>query len=154
MQEYDDRLQGFKKHLDAESPKISVVRVYSDSISLYLRDSFAGVILQDAGLDRPETQNLSAVEGEQRFGNQIQAIVSLESVEHADGDIVFIWTSENTVAADETAQKKLDEVRSSPLWRNLKAVQNHQVHLVPNYWIGSGPLAANAVIDDLFKYVH
>ncbi|KAM3100361.1 iron-siderophore ABC transporter substrate-binding protein [Phormidesmis sp. 146-35] len=153
MQAYSDRLQTFRSRLKSARPKISVVRMYPDSLSLYLRDSFAGVILNDAGLDRPPSQNLSASEAQAIFGNDIQAIVSVELIEQADGDILFVWTSENTAAADETAQKKLIELRSSRLWKGLKAVQNNQVYQVPNYWIGSGPLAANAVIDDLFRYI-
>jgi iron complex transport system substrate-binding protein len=153
MQTYNDRLQTFKGRLKSARPEISVVRIYPDSLSLYLRDSFAGVILNDAGLDRPQAQNLSASEAQALFGNEIQAIVSVELIEQADGDILFLWTSENTAAADETAQKKLLELRSSHLWKGLKAVQNNRVYQVPSYWIGSGPLAANALIDDLFKYL-
>lgn len=155
MRQYDERLQMFKHRLDSAlvRPKISVVRVYPDSISLYLRDSFAGVILNDAGLDRPEAQNVSASDAHHLFGNQIQAAISVEYIEQTDGDFMFVWTSENTAQANETAQKKLAELRSSRLWQTLKVVQNNQVYFVPSYWIGSGPLAANAVIDDLFKYI-
>lgn len=154
IQQYDRRVQEFKTQLSATPPKISVVRVYPDSMSLYLQDSFSGVILKDAGLDRPKSQSLSASEGQRLFGNPIQAIVSVEQIEQADGDMMFVWTSENTLASTETAQKKLEELRSSDLWSKLQAVQNDHTYLVPNYWIGSSPLAANAVIGDLFKYVH
>ncbi|PSB23096.1 iron-siderophore ABC transporter substrate-binding protein, partial [filamentous cyanobacterium CCP2] len=40
-----------------------------------------------------------------------------------------------------------------PLWSTLSAVQQGRVYEVPGYWIGDGPIAANAVIDDLFKYL-
>jgi len=48
---------------------------------------------------------------------------------------------------------KLEQLKASPLWRNLKAVKENKVYVVPSYWIGSGMLAANAIIDDLFKYL-
>jgi iron complex transport system substrate-binding protein len=39
------------------------------------------------------------------------------------------------------------------LWQQLNAVKQGKVYQVPDYWIGYGPLAANAVIDDLYKYI-
>jgi iron complex transport system substrate-binding protein len=155
LQGYRLRLQAFKQQFTAQTTPqvISVVRIYPDNLSLYLRDSFVGVILHDAGLDRPATQNFTAAEGQQQFGNPIQASVSLEYVEQVDADVVFVWTSENTVEANEIAQKRLKEILASRLWHPLKAIQNQQVYAVPSYWIGSGPLAANAVIDDLLKYL-
>lgn len=44
-------------------------------------------------------------------------------------------------------------MKTNPLWQKLKAVQNNRVYLVPDYWIGSGILAANAIVDDLYKYL-
>lgn len=86
MSEYRDRLQEFQNALKAANsaqglpfpPQVSVIRIYPNSINLYLRDSFAGIILQDAGLARPESQNISASESKQRFGNEIQVSISLE----------------------------------------------------------------------------
>lgn len=132
---------------------MSVVRVYTDNINLYLRDSFCGTVLQDAGLSRPESQNFTASEAEKLFRNSIQVSIGNELIEKADGDVIFIWTGENTSQATQTALKKLEQLKKNPLWKNLKAVQQDKVYLVPGYWIGSGILAANAIIDDLFKYL-
>jgi len=158
LEQYHQRLQDFQQRLKAtlpvdQPPQISVVRIYPGSINLYLRDSFPGVILQDAALARPEPQNISAEAARELFNNEIQVSISLEQVDQADGDVMFIWTAENTLQANQTAKKKLVELESQPLWQHLQAVQNGQVHFVPDYWIGSGPLAANAIIDDLFKYL-
>ncbi|MEA5574046.1 iron-siderophore ABC transporter substrate-binding protein [Calothrix sp. UHCC 0171] len=155
MDRYYRRLEDFKQQMgdDLANIQVSVVRVYTDNINLYLRDSFCGTVLQDAGLSRPESQNFTASEAEKLFKNSIQMSVGNELIEKADGDVIFIWTGENTSQATETALKKLKQLKTNPLWQNLKAVQNNRVYLVPDYWIGSGILAANAIIDDLFKYL-
>lgn len=156
MEDYRERSQDLQQRLATTSPspiKASVVRIYPDSINLYFRESFPGVVLQDAGLARPEFQNISATEAQQRYQNPIQASISLESLDQVDGDVLFLWTSENTAEADATAQQKLVELKNNPLWQSLKAVQAGKVYFVPNYWIGSGPIATNAILDDLSKHL-
>jgi len=133
--------------------QVSVIRLYPDTINLYLRDSFCGTVLQDAGLARPPSQDIEAGEAEQRFGNPIQTSVSRELLTQADGDVIFIWTGENTAEGNQEAQKRLQALQRDPLWGQLKAVQAGQVYEVPSYWIGNGPIAANAILDDLFKYL-
>ncbi|ESA33726.1 periplasmic binding protein [Leptolyngbya sp. Heron Island J] len=159
MDAYEDRLQVFKQRFrdqfkvsDSEPFEVSVVRVYPEAINLYFRESFIGIILQDAGLSRPRSQDIDAAAAYQRYRNQIQAPISLERIDQADGDVIFVWTAEEEATAP-TAQKKLKELQANPLWQNLEAVQNDRVYVVPKYWIGSGPIAANAVVDDLFKHL-
>jgi len=155
MSDYDRRLEEFKQQMGEhlERTEVSVVRIYPSHINLYLKDSFCGTVLQDAGLQRPEAQNIAASEAKARFDNEIQVTVSRELLHQADGDVMFIWTGENTADANQKAQQKLAELKSDPLWQGLKAVQQNKVYQVPSYWIGSGTIAANAVIDDLFKYL-
>lgn len=156
MAKYAQRLDKFKQQIgkNLANLKVSVVRVYPNNINLYLRESFCGTILQDAGLSRPESQQFTASEAEKLFNNSIQMSIGYELIEKADGDVIFIWTGENTTQGNQTAQKNLKQLKSSLLWQNLKAVQENKVYLVPDYWIGNGILAANAVIDDLFKYIN
>lgn len=168
MDDYSKRLEEFKTKMGMQSsasqkgasssegnrpPKVSVIRIYPDSINLYLRDSFPGTVLQDAGLARPSAQNLSADEAQRIANNPIQIAISRESLRQVDGDVLFVWTGENEVEANRDAQKKLKELQNDPFWKKLNVVQNNKVYFVPNYWIGSGPIAANAILDDLFKYL-
>ena len=44
-------------------------------------------------------------------------------------------------------------MQAIPLWFKLKAVQQGKVYQVGSYWVGTSPLAANRVIDDLFKFL-
>jgi iron complex transport system substrate-binding protein len=155
MADYYRRLAEFKQKMgnNLSKIKVSVVRVYPNNINLYLRDSFCGIVLQDAGLSRPKSQDFTASEATKLFANPIQMSIGNELVEQADGDVIFIWTAENNPEGNQTAQYKLEQLKSSPLWKNLKAVRENKVYVVPSYWIGSGMLAANAIIDDLFKYL-
>jgi iron complex transport system substrate-binding protein len=155
MKNYYRRLEEFKQKMGNKLSKtqVSVVRVYPNNINIYLLDSFCGKVLQDAGLSRPASQNITASEAERLFGNPIQVSIGNELIEKADGDVIFIWTGQNTSQGSATAKKNLEQLQSSPIWKNLKAVKENQVYLVPSYWIGSGMLAANAIVDDLFKYL-
>ncbi|MDJ0596406.1 MAG: hypothetical protein QNJ72_41600 [Pleurocapsa sp. MO_226.B13] len=76
-------------------------------------------------------------------------ILSEERLSVLDTDILFL-----TADDDEKSQKELADWQQKPLWNQLKVVQNKQVYLV-NYeiWRGGNPIAANLVIDDLYKYL-
>ncbi|OKH24241.1 iron-siderophore ABC transporter substrate-binding protein [Chroogloeocystis siderophila] len=152
---YYTRLEQFKQQMGERlnTTEVSVVRIYPNQINLYLKDSFCGTILQDAGLPRPPAQAIAADDAQRRFGNPIQTSISPELLSQADGDVMFVWTGENTVEADQQAQQKLAQLKSDPLWQKLEVVQQNKIYQVPSYWIGSGPIAANLVVDDLFKYL-
>ncbi|MEO0836217.1 MAG: hypothetical protein AAFY16_09560 [Cyanobacteria bacterium J06642_3] len=47
----------------------------------------------------------------------------------------------------------LASLKADPLWSKLEAVQQEKVYEVGDYWIGNGVIAANAVLDDLHKYL-
>ncbi len=139
--------------LQRENSLRQVVRLYPDTISLYLNDSFAGTVLQDAGLSRPPSQAWDVTDAQQRFGNPIQVQISREQIAQVDGDVIFLWTGDNTAADRQTSQQQLQKLRQEPLWQQLRAVQAGRVYEVPGYWIGNGPIAANAILDDLFKHL-
>ncbi|HIK06849.1 MAG TPA: iron-siderophore ABC transporter substrate-binding protein [Trichormus sp. M33_DOE_039] len=155
MKNYYRRLEKFKQKMgnNLSKIKVSVVRIYPNNINIYLLDSFCGKVLQDAGLSRPESQNIKESEAIKLFDNPVQVSIGTELIEKADGDVIFIWTGQNTRQGSETAKKNLEQLQSNPIWKNLKAVKENKVYLVPSYWIGSGMLAANAIVDDLFKYL-
>ncbi|MBD3885232.1 iron-siderophore ABC transporter substrate-binding protein [Phormidium tenue FACHB-886] len=139
---YDQRIASLKAALGnrLQELQVSFVHVCCGTIDIDLKNSFNGSILADAGIRRPPTQAVSIAGG----------ITSLseERLMDIDGDVLF-------VAADgqESAQK-LIKLKYNPLWKNLRAVRKNQIYSV-NYptWRGGNPLAADAVIDDLFKYL-
>jgi iron complex transport system substrate-binding protein len=139
LQDYQQRLDQLKRELgpQADDLKISVVRVFPGRIRLYQKGSFVGEILEDAGLSRPASQQ----------NEQLWQEISKERIKDADGDVIFVW------ALGDRADNALEKLKSDPLWSQLKAVRENRIYEVPGHWIGSGPLAANAVIDDLFRYL-
>jgi iron complex transport system substrate-binding protein len=151
MAAYGDRLNDFKTQMSvsAASPEknypqqfeVSIIRIYPNTISIYPRNSFVGLIVEDAGLARPPAQNQPG-----------HLDISKESLQIADGDAIFLWSSEPEQVQQEM-QTKIAKLKADPLWQQLNAVQQGKVYEVPNYWIGYSILTANAVIDDLFKYL-
>ncbi|GAB4304305.1 MAG: iron-siderophore ABC transporter substrate-binding protein [Geminocystis sp.] len=145
MKTYTERLNRLRSHLGkrVKSAQISVIRIEPEHIVLYAKDIFIGTVLADAGLSRPPSQN-----------RDVSIInISKESIQDADGDVVFVWTYGSNEKLAEAAEKELKKLQSDPLWQQLKAVKKNKVYVVPDYWIGAGPLSANAVIDDLFEYL-
>ena len=64
-----------------------------------------------------------------------------------DGDVIF-------AAVDPGGEESLKSFQTRPLLQTLKAAQQDQVYVVDSgYWIFGNILAANAILDDLFKYL-
>lgn len=143
---YYDRLDKFKAEINKQGEPItvSVIRIYPQGITFYQPDSFSGSILKDAGLSRPPLQR-------QGGGQQL---ISQELISEADADIIFYWAyGDDYSSKSDRIANSLNQLTSDPLWQQLNAVKQEKVYRVPDYWIGYGPLAANAVIDDLYKYI-
>jgi len=140
MSEYQERTEQLEEQLGTPQnrPEVSVVNVRVGRIIIYLKDTFCGLVLQDAGVPRPPTQD--------ETGGFME--ISLEGIEAADGDVMFLWTY--GAGGEESA---LADLKAEPLWSKLDVVQRDQVYEVPEYWIGSGPISANLILDDLFKYL-
>jgi iron complex transport system substrate-binding protein len=152
MDDYYKRLERFKQQMGnrLSQTKVSIACVYPDSITIYTTAGFNGTILQDAGLARPSSQALDAVATQQRDGESpIQYRISEERFDYADGDVIFLIATRR----DSGVNEMLNRLKADPLWSRLSAVQQGKIYEVPDYWIGSGPIAANLVIDDLFKYL-
>jgi len=155
MARYYQRLKDFQQQMGTRAAEIdvSIVRVYPTHINLYLKDSFCGTVVADAGLSRPASQNFTASEAQRLFSNPIQYEVSREKIPEIDGDVIFLWTYGYQDEIAQQAQAEKDKLKADPLWSTLSAVQQGYVYEVPGYWIGDGPIAANLIIDDLFKYL-
>jgi iron complex transport system substrate-binding protein len=143
---YYTRLEQFKIAMNQKGKPItvSVIRIYPQGIAFYQPDSFCGLILNDAGLSRPPLQ---------RQGGG-QKLISQELIGEADADVILYWAyGDDYHSKQDRMQHSLQQLTSDPLWQQLDAVKQGKVYQVPDYWIGYGPLAANAIIDDLYKYI-
>jgi iron complex transport system substrate-binding protein len=138
--EYEARTGEFRREVGDNPPEVSVVRFLSGDTRIYQKASFIGTILEDAGLPRPEPQDVDDF-----------AILnaSEEAIPQMDGDVLFyaIYGPED----DST----LEEITSAPLWQQLEAVRNDRVYKVSDdLWIASiGYTAAGGILDDLEEYL-
>ncbi|MEP0959066.1 iron-siderophore ABC transporter substrate-binding protein [Microcoleus sp. FACHB-1515] len=142
INEYWRRVEELKQALGDRRHhlKVSIANTSSEyGIWSYGEKHHAGEILQDIGLQRPESQR-----GDFFYIENI----SKEKTSDLDGDVLFFvsWEREND-------QKTLEKLKQSPLWARLNVVQRDQVHLVGAHWHNSDIFAINAILDDLFKYL-
>ena len=97
----------------------------------------------------PPSQDLDLEETKALASNPIQYTISEEVIDKADGDVVFVAVGN----WDDKIQEVLTSLKTDPLWAKLEAVEQGKVYEVGDYWIGTGVIAANAVLDDLFEYL-
>jgi iron complex transport system substrate-binding protein len=139
---YYQRIEQLKLALGSryKGKKISFITVGREQIYMDSKNSFPGSIISAALLQRPAAQNIDSTYG--------SFPISLEELEKADGDILFVTTFSRT------GKKFLKKKQQEPLWKTLKAVQNNQVYYVDFMaWAATHMLGTDAVIDDLFKYL-
>lgn len=106
------------------------------------KNSFAGSILQDLGLQRPKSHDVDTPSGYVMFSSH-------ENLDLIDGDILFVMIQE-----DEEGKKAFEALLQTPLGKHLKAVQQGHIYFVDSLaWLGSNFLAADIVLNDLEKYL-
>lgn len=140
MADYDARVAQVGEDVveanGGESPSISMLRFMAGRIRLYGNDSFIGVILQDAGLKRPEMEDIA----------ELAAEISPEEVTLAAGDWLFWGTYGEADSTDQAA------VVDGPLWGEIPAVKNGGIVEEINddiWYLGLGTLGADLVLDQL-----
>ncbi|OJF11316.1 ABC transporter substrate-binding protein [Couchioplanes caeruleus] len=123
--------------------KVSIVRFMPTEIRIYGPESFAGIVVGDTGLGRPERQLLTGKQ-DRRFDK-----VSPERVSEVDGTVIFVAAYGPKAAEQQTA------VTAGPLWKNLGAVKAGKAHVVPDetWMTGIGVTAAGKILDDLEKHL-
>ncbi len=142
---YDARIAELKTALDQPPETIQVSLAYISGNTPFVRsdvkNSFAGSILADVGLGRPPAQDI--------VHEDYQIEVGPEQISTLDGDLLFLQST-NDENGEETSQR----LKNHPLWQQLQVVQNDHVYQVDfDTWRMRNILAANGVIDDLFKYL-
>ncbi len=137
---YEARIADLKEQLgDKLNLKVSMVRFMAGDVRIYQKDSFSGVILEQLGFARPESQNVDefALKG-----------ATKEQMPLMDGDILFYFTYET---GDGAASELEKEWLEDPLFKNLKAAKKGEVHKVDDViWNTAGGVkAANLMLDDI-----
>ncbi|MBA3231421.1 MAG: iron-siderophore ABC transporter substrate-binding protein [Acidobacteria bacterium] len=139
-EDYEARMEEFRSAMGEDRPEVSVVRFLPGETRIYQKESFVGTVLEDAGLPRPESQDVddfAILEASQEF------------IPEMGGDVIF-----TTVYGPEE-DSTVEEITTDPLWQELEAVQEDRVYEVPDdtWMLGIGYTSADRVTGDLFQYL-
>ncbi|MCR8633687.1 ABC transporter substrate-binding protein [Paenibacillus radicis (ex Xue et al. 2023)] len=146
MGEWDKRVAEFKQKAGDKLAKseVSIIRFERDGSARSYATGFAGTIFKELGLPRPKAQMVE--------GKAVVQITTKEQMSQLDGDYIFDITRLN--ASEPSVEKSQTDWTSHPLWKNLKGVKNGKYFKVDvvTWNLAGGSLAANAMLDDLYKY--
>jgi iron complex transport system substrate-binding protein len=146
LEKYHQRIEtlrvAFRQKI--KNKEISVMRFYTSiQFTQFLNElSFPVSILEELKLSIPLAQRQVSSGANVSYNN-----VSLELVNLLESDAMFI-------ALDPGAEENFKTYTNSPLWQMLNVVKNNRVYTVDSgYWIFGNILSANAILDDLVKYL-
>lgn len=142
MSQYESRIQNLKEQLGEKlNMEVSMVRFMAGDVRIYHKDSFSGVILNQLGFARPESQDVD---------DFAEKGVTKERIPAMEGDILFYFTYET---GDDKATSLETEWLNDPLFKKLSVVQKGNIYKVDDtIWnTAGGVLAANLMLDDIEK---
>ncbi|MCD7059861.1 ABC transporter substrate-binding protein [Pelagibacterium xiamenense] len=141
LADFAERVEAIAAALgDRVNEEISLVRFMPGRTRIYLKDTFAGIILDQIGFARPEIQDRD------EFADE----VGKERIPDFDGDRMFYFVYET---GDGEGDSRADEWMADPLWANLEVVQAGNVQPVNDaIWnTAGGVIAANLMLDDIVE---
>lgn len=146
LEEYQHRIKDLKLKFTQKNKntEISVMRFYTTlQFTQFLNElSFPVSILEELKFSIPLAQRQISSNANVSYNN-----VSLESINLLESDAMFI-------ALDPGSEENFQKYQNSPLWQTLNVVKNNRVYTVDSgYWIFGNILSANAILDDLDKYL-
>jgi iron complex transport system substrate-binding protein len=138
--EYEQRAAGIGREIAAASggtlPTVSIVRFAGeDTVRLYSKKSYSGIVLDDVGFPRPATQPAT---------DKIAVDISPERILDLDADHIFVATWPDAKTDGPKAQ-----FTSNPLWSRLTGAQHDVDDLT---WMSAvGLQGAHRVLDDVAR---
>jgi iron complex transport system substrate-binding protein len=144
MARYDAHVGEVQENLsDKLDMKVSVVRFLPTTVRIYQKDTFAGTILSDLGIARPESQDV----------DNFMEVITEEQMDSMDGDVMFYFNADYD---DEKGGTKMQEAwMQHPLYEKLNVAQTDSAYKVDEIiWNLSGGIkAANLLLDDIMKHM-
>ncbi|NOU69822.1 ABC transporter substrate-binding protein [Paenibacillus sp. LMG 31461] len=143
MVAFDKRVADVKAKLGTKAAtKVSLVRFSASQVRIYQKQTFAGVLLGQLGIARPESQDKDS----------FIEVLNKENIAKMDGDVLFYFVTEAKGKTD--AANVVKEWQNDPLFKNLNAAKTNKVIQVDEgIWNSAGGYkAANLLLDELIKY--
>lgn len=124
--ELKDKLAG----VIGEDETFMFIRLQKDMQVASPKVHFAATLSEDLGLNAvPQLYDM-----EKSYDT-----LSLEILPELNPDHIFITIGKSTVTQDEEAEKLFAEMEQLNVWNDLKAVQNNNVHILPQWVFGDYP---------------
>jgi iron complex transport system substrate-binding protein len=144
ISEYEERARAIGADINATAgnPAISIVRFAGEPTArLYRTTSFSGIVLQDAGLARPESQGVDPANP-----TSIMNPISPEQIGLADADVIFVTTYDDPANA-EAGRESAEPFVTNPLWGRL---HGRKVEVADSIWMTPVSIqGAHKILDDL-----
>jgi iron complex transport system substrate-binding protein len=138
LQAYQQKVKEAREKLKEAvgEKKVAIVRFAHKGVSLMGGQYLCGyVVHRDLGLG---LTNL--------VGNENSASVSMEVLPELDADYIFVINAYNQ------GTERMKEMMESPIWKSMNAVKQGHVYEVDNkYWLGSGLIAYEKIVDDTVR---
>lgn len=138
LESYQQKANEAKAAIEKNAPgkKVAIIRFASKGVSLMGGNYFCGYVVN---------QHLG-VEMSKLTENENSLNLSLEILPELDADYIFV------INAYGQGTERMKEMTESSIWKSIPAVQQGHVHEVSDeYWLGSGLIAYEKIIDDTVK---
>lgn len=142
MAAYDAHIAEAKAALgDKTQLQVSLVRFLPETVRIYQKDTFAGVIMSDLGVARPASQDV----------DNFMEVIEKERIEALDGDVMFYFNADYD--EEKGGTKNQQAWMADPLFANLNVGKNNTAFQVDEViWNLSGGIkSANLLIDQLVE---
>lgn len=141
--DFDKRVEEVKSKLgDKADKKVSIVRFTAGEVRIYMKQTFSGVLLNQLGIARPESQDK----------DEFIEKMTKERIPAMDGDVMFYFIQEDPGSTE--GEKVTQEWMNEPLFKSLNVAKNNEVHKVSEVvWnLAGGYKAANLLLDEIAAY--
>ncbi|WP_330182510.1 ABC transporter substrate-binding protein [Nocardia sp. NBC_01503] len=138
LDDYRTAARDTGKSVAASLSQASVLRFDPKAVQVQGNNSFAGLVLADAGVQRPQSQRGDSFD--------IASLGAEADRDKVEGDIIYLMFD------GKDGQKYAESVMHGDDWKSLSAVSDRREFVVEDsIWHGSGVTAARALLDDLRK---
>ncbi|WP_373231312.1 helix-turn-helix domain-containing protein [Cohnella sp.] len=141
-----ERARGkIKENIVAEET-VAIYRVYQRELSVFGARNIGHVFYRSLKLNPPLSVKKEMETG--KMGTIFNSsLISLETLAEHAADRILIMVYDDAVS-----KEHFDGIRKTPLWRDLRAVRNNQVHFIRNeLWGMYDPLSIDAQLDEAVK---